>query len=66
QEMQAKLNELDQLVGAGLGLDAADITFIQNELRTDPFLKGIRPRYPGTVTRKQGFRTGLNSSDRYQ
>lgn len=66
QEMQAKLNELDQLVGAGLGLDTADIIFIQNELRTDPFLKGIRPRYPGTVTRKQGFRTGLNSSERYQ
>lgn len=66
QEMQAKLNELDQLVGAALGLDEQDIAFIQNELRTDPFLKGIRPRYPGTVTRKQGFRTGLNSSERYQ
>lgn len=65
-EMAARLNELDQLVGAALGLDAADIAFIQHELRTDPFLKGIRPRYPGTVTRKQGFRTGLDSSSRYQ
>ena len=64
-DMAAKLNELDQLVGTALGLDAADILFIQSELRTDPFLKGIRPRYPGTVTRKQGFRTGLDSSERY-
>lgn len=65
-EMTARLNDLDQLVGAALGLDAADIAFIQNELRSDSFLRGIRPRYPGTVTRKQGLRTGLDSSERYQ
>lgn len=64
--MQSKLDELDQLVGKALGLDATDIMFVQQELMSDPFLKGIRPRYPGTVTRKQGFRTGLNSSERYQ
>jgi SAM-dependent methyltransferase len=66
EEMQARLNELDQLVGTALGLDTADISFIQQELQTDPFLRGIRPRYPGIVTRKQGFRTGLDSSERYQ
>lgn len=64
--MAARLNELDRLVGTALGLEVADIDSIQSELRNDPFLKGIRPRYPGTVTRKQGFRTGLNSSERYQ
>jgi hypothetical protein len=65
-DMAAKLNELDQLVGKALGLNTTDISFIQDELHNDPFLKGIRPRYPGTVTRKQGFRTGLDSSERYQ
>ncbi|QOX81068.1 N-6 DNA methylase (plasmid) [Trichlorobacter lovleyi] len=64
-EMNKQIAALDVLVGYGLGLDDADIQFIQSELKTDSFLQGIRPRYPGTSTRKQGFRTGLNSSDRY-
>lgn len=65
QEMQDALNALDQLVGRCLGLTSDDITEIQRDLREDPFLKGIRPRYPGTVTRKQGFRANLGSGDRY-
>jgi SAM-dependent methyltransferase len=65
-EMDARLEELDSIVGLCLGLEATDTAFIKQELRDDPFLKGIRPRYPGTVTRKQGFRTGLDSSERYQ
>ncbi|MBN2898172.1 MAG: N-6 DNA methylase [Clostridia bacterium] len=64
--MKEQLNGLDQIVGNALGLDKDDIAFIQNELERDPFLKGIRPRYPGTTTRKQGLRTGLSSSERYQ
>ena len=65
-EMEACLDELDRIIGSCLGLELTDTAFIKQELRDDPFLKGIRPRYPGTVTRKQGFRTGLNSSERYQ
>jgi len=65
-EMDARLDELDSIVGLCLGLEPTDTAFIKQELRDDPFLKGIRPRYPGTVTRKQGFRTGLDSSERYQ
>jgi hypothetical protein len=65
-EMDERLDELDSIVGLCLGLEPADTAFIKQELRDDPFLKGIRPRYPGTVTRKQGFRTGLDSSERYQ
>ncbi len=65
-QMVAELDKLDRLIGPALGLDQDDIDFIQSELTSDPFLKGIRPRYPGTETRKQGFRTGLNSSTRYQ
>ncbi len=65
-DMEARLDDLDSIVGSCLGLEPEDTAFIKHELRDDPFLKGIRPRYPGTVTRKQGFRTGLNSSERYQ
>lgn len=64
--MDAALNDLDQIVGECLGLDSNDILEIQRDLKTDAFLKGIRPRYPGTVTRKQGFRTGLDSEYRYE
>jgi len=64
-DMNVVLNDLDQLVGLALGLEKSDIEEIQTDLRTDPFLKGIRPRYPGTVTRKQGFRSGLDSDERY-
>ena len=63
--MQQALSELDMIIGSALGLDADDVNEIQNDLRTDPFLMGIRPRYPGTVTRKQGFRSGLDSDSRY-
>ena len=64
-EMEARLSELDNIVGGTLGLSVDDIAFIQKECAEDPFLRIIRPRYPGTVTRKLGFRTGLNSSERY-
>jgi hypothetical protein len=63
--MKERIGALDSIVGAALGLDEDDIAEIQRDLEADPFLKGIRPRYPGTVTRKQGFRTGLDSGERY-
>lgn len=66
QAMNDAINALDQIVGKDLGLDSKDIAEIQRDLASDPFLKGIRPRYPGTVTRKQGFRTGLDSEARYE
>ncbi|GHU45648.1 hypothetical protein AGMMS50289_17280 [Betaproteobacteria bacterium] len=66
QAMTDALTRLDALVGVCLGLAPDDIRKIQQDLAEDPFLRGIRPRYPGTVTRKQGFRTGLDDSDRYQ
>ena len=63
--MKQRIGALDAVVGAALGLDEDDIAEIQRDLEADPFLKGVRPRYPGTVTRKQGFRTGLDSGERY-
>lgn len=64
-EMRAALGRLDAVVGQALGLDPDDVREIQRDLEEDPFLRHIRPRYPGTVTRKQGFRTGLDSEERY-
>ncbi|HOR79030.1 MAG TPA: hypothetical protein PLG04_09630, partial [Anaerolineaceae bacterium] len=64
-EMQDAIHRLDKVVGNCLGLTEEDVREIQRDLKADPFLKAIRPRYPGTVTRKQGFRTGLDSDKRY-
>lgn len=64
-EMERRLDDLDALVGAALGLDMEDITFVQRECREDQFLSRIRPRFPGTDTRRQGFRSGLDSAARY-
>lgn len=64
--MQEALARLDAVVGACLGLTAEDIQEIERDMQEDAFLRGIRPRYPGTVTRKQGFRTGLDASTRYR
>ncbi len=66
QAMQDSIAALDEIVGECLGLTPDDIMEIQRDLVADPFLKGIRPRYPGTITRKQGFRTGLDSEERYE
>jgi hypothetical protein len=60
------LAKLDELVGGAFGLTREEIEFVRIECRNDPFLRQIRPRYPGVVTRKHGFRTGLESSDRYR
>ena len=66
QAMSESIAVLDKIVGGSLGLTQDDINEIQRDLVSDSFLKGIRPRYPGTVTRKQGFRTGLDSEERYE
>jgi SAM-dependent methyltransferase len=65
-EMDVQLAILDNLVGQAIGLTPDDISFVRSECNADPFLRGIKPRYPGTETRKQGFRTGLDSSSRYE
>lgn len=66
QAMVEALAGLDAIVGGALGLTPDDIEEIRRDLEADPFLRGIRPRYPGTVTRKQGFRSGLDATNRYQ
>jgi hypothetical protein len=60
------LQELDLLVGSALGLTFDEIGFVSEEMRSDPFLCRMQPRYPGSRTRLQGFRTDLDASDRYR
>lgn len=64
-EMEHQLGKLDMLVGAALDLDEQEIAFAQQECQEDFFLSRIRPRFPGTDTRRQGFRAGLDSAKRY-
>ncbi len=59
------MDRIDALVGPALGLDAADLAAIRHDMLTDPFLRNIVPRWPGSSTRLHGYRTGLDSPDRY-
>lgn len=63
--IEAEVDRIDALVGPALGLDADDLAAIRADMLTDPFLKKIVPRWPGSTTRLHGYRTGLESSRRY-
>lgn len=63
--IEAEVDRIDALVGPALGLDADDLAAIRHDMLTDPFLKNIVPRWPGSSTRLHGYRTGLDSSERY-
>ena len=64
-EKRLVLHELNVLVATALGLSGEDLLFLEADCVEDSFLKRIKPRYPGIVTRKQGLRTGLDASSRY-
>lgn len=63
--IEAEVDRIDKLVGPALGLDDDDLAAIREDMLTDPFLKNIVPRWPGSTTRLHGYRTGLDSSERY-
>lgn len=63
--IEAQVDQIDALVGPALGLDADDLAAIRADMLTDPFLKNIVPRWPGSSTRLHGYRTGLDSAERY-
>ena len=63
--IDAVVDKIDALIGPALGLSDADIASIRADMTDDPFLKNITPRWPATETRIHGYRTGLDSSDRY-
>lgn len=63
--IEAVVDQIDALIGPALGLNPADLASIRQDMLEDPFLKNITPRWPATETRIHGYRTGLDSSERY-
>jgi hypothetical protein len=63
--IEAVVDRIDAMIGPCLGLDIADTAAVRQDMLEDPFLKNITPRWPATETRIHGYRTGLDSSDRY-
>ena len=59
------LDEVDKIVGGAFGLSAGEIAGIRKEMRSDAFLKNIRPRPPHSAPRIRGLLGGLGSSARY-
>ncbi|MES3001001.1 MAG: hypothetical protein V4787_09945 [Pseudomonadota bacterium] len=60
------IGRIDELVGRAFGLTPEDITFIQQEMRNDPFLKYIRPNLPHADRRLRGLSDSLASPTRYR
>ena len=65
-EVEDRVDEIDQVVGTALGLTADEIAFVQTDMRDDPFLSRVRPRYPFFTPAQRGRRTSLESSSRYE
>ena len=64
-QVEAYVDEVDCVVGKALGLTPEDITFVQSDMRDDPFLSRVRPRYPYFTPALRGRRTSLESATRY-
>jgi hypothetical protein len=64
--IESVIDQIDAIVGSALGLDTLDVSTIQADMTDDPFLKNIKPRYLASATRLHGYRTGLDSSERYE
>jgi hypothetical protein len=63
--IEAVVDKIDALIGPALGLNDNDVASIRADMTDDPFLRNITPRWPATETRIHGYRTGLDSSERY-
>lgn len=64
-EVEQHVDAIDRVVGARLGLTPTEINFIQEEMREDPFLSRVRPRYPYFTPAQRGRRLSLESGARY-
>ena len=64
-EVLAQVDAIDGVVGPALGLTPDEIAFIQTDMRDDPFLSRVRPRYPFFTPALRGRRTSLESGARY-
>ena len=59
------VNAIDQVVGGALGLTPEEIVFVQTDMRSDPFLSRVRPRFPYFTPALRGRRRTLESATRY-
>ena len=64
-EVERQVDAIDAVVGAALGLTPDEVAFIQAEMRDDPFLSRVRPRYPYFTPAQRGRRVALESGARY-
>ena len=64
-QVETHVDEIDFVVGTPLGLTPKEIAFIQTDMRDDPFLNRVRPRYPHFTPALRGRRTSLESGARY-
>lgn len=65
RQLEATLDKIDAIVGKAFGLSAAEIDFIQTQMREDDFLCRIRPNLPFSGRRQRGLAESLSRSDRY-
>lgn len=63
--VEDEVDAIDAVVGPALGLTYDEIKFIQDDMRNDPFLSRVRPRYPYFTPKLRGRRTALESGSRY-
>lgn len=64
-DVERQVDAIDAVVGAALGLTSDEVAFIQAEMRDDPFLSRVRPRYPHFTPAQRGRRVALESGARY-
>jgi hypothetical protein len=60
------IDEIDTMVGTAFGLSTDEIASVQLDMRSDPFLRKIRPNLPFTGKKHRGSSTALASAQRYQ
>jgi hypothetical protein len=65
-DVLAQVDAIDRVVASALGLTPEELTFIQTDMRDDPFLSRVRPRYPFFTPAQRGRRTALESGARYE
>jgi len=65
RRIDEEIAKLDAIVGVCLGLSEEKIDLIRREMKEDPFLSSINPRYPFFRPRQYGNRKNLQRGDRY-
>ncbi len=59
------VQRIDEMVARAFGLEGEEATYIQEQMREDPFLKRLKPKLPFSGRKKKGLLEGLASSSRY-